>query len=243
MKRAFQRHHSQQRIKDRGTPASRLRRLLLEQLEVRHLLSAVSVWWEAPADATDSGATVPAEVPFMGPIQVGGTSVVVDSSTWLTTAAIATADTFLANQRATLGLADPSIELVRTKAECDSLGMHHIRYQQTYHDIPVLGGEIIVHLDSTSHVATVNGRVMAGITVDAMPLVTPAQAIEQAENQWTLEYGDTLIPTAQITSLLILAPGLLNNTSESVSYLVWEVQLKNYDAWVDQSYFVDAASA
>ena len=40
---------------------------------------------------------------------------------------------------------DPSSEFKLIKTSQDDLGMTHIRIQQTYHGLPVYGGEMIIH--------------------------------------------------------------------------------------------------
>ena len=41
----------------------------------------------------------------------------------------------------------------------DSIGMKHVRYQQKCKGVPVVGGELIVHLDNNNKVTMVNGGV------------------------------------------------------------------------------------
>jgi Zn-dependent metalloprotease len=53
----------------------------------------------------------------------------------------------------------------------DSLDMQHVRYNQTYHGIPVFGAQTIVHVKKDSSVASANGRTIPNITINTTPLI------------------------------------------------------------------------
>src|SRR5512139_2252756 len=52
---------------------------------------------------------------------------------------------FAAEYRDLFRLADPAAELVALKTQRDELGMTHVRFQQTFHGLRVVGAQIIVH--------------------------------------------------------------------------------------------------
>ena len=75
-----------------------------------------------------------------------------------------------------LGNAD-RMQLVKT--ETDKLGYSHYRYQQHYQNVPVFGGEFIVH--SLQGKATQgNGRIVQGIAGSGIPSFTGQAAIQKA---------------------------------------------------------------
>src|SRR5262249_51469952 len=57
--------------------------------------------------------------------------------------------------------------------------MTHIRMTQTYKGLPVVGGELIVHL-TEDKVAGINGRFVADLDLPTQPTITPDQATAQA---------------------------------------------------------------
>lgn len=63
--------------------------------------------------------------------------------------------------------------------ERDQLGMTHVRMTQTYKGLPVVGGELIVHL-TTGDVAGVNGRFLAGIDLDTRVSISGGEAAAAA---------------------------------------------------------------
>ncbi len=70
----------------------------------------------------------------------------------------------------TLQLADPQRELVLKKVDRDDLGMAHVRFEQIYENIPVLRAEIVVHLNRTNQVTSLQGSYIPtpqGMNVDA----------------------------------------------------------------------------
>jgi vibriolysin len=63
--------------------------------------------------------------------------------------------------------------------ETDELGMTHIRMTQTYRGLPVVGGELIVHL-TEENVAGINGRFVADLDLATQPAITADQAAASA---------------------------------------------------------------
>ncbi|RKI19858.1 peptidase M4 [Corallococcus sp. AB030] len=61
----------------------------------------------------------------------------------------------------------------------DEQGTSHIRYAQTLNGLPVVGEELVVHVDSSGAIFGANGSARAGGTVSARPLVA-AEAAQTA---------------------------------------------------------------
>lgn len=66
--------------------------------------------------------------------------------------------TFIAQFKSEMKIKDPSSEFKLIKTSQDDLGMTHIRIQQTYHGLPVYGGEMIIHGPGAT-MKTINGKV------------------------------------------------------------------------------------
>ena len=65
---------------------------------------------------------------------------------------------FLNANRALLQIDTPQEEFQAQKSWTDSIGSHHIRYQQYYQGLPVWGKEAMVHLDASNAVYMFQGR-------------------------------------------------------------------------------------
>lgn len=63
--------------------------------------------------------------------------------------------------------------------ETDELGMTHVRMTQLYRGVPVVGGELIVHL-TEDKVTGINGRFVADLDLPTFPAITSARAADQA---------------------------------------------------------------
>jgi thermolysin len=62
----------------------------------------------------------------------------------------------------------------------DNLGMRHIRIRQTYKNIPVVGSELVIHLDKKNRVYMINGKYEPQLTVDITPSVDANTALSSA---------------------------------------------------------------
>ena len=67
------------------------------------------------------------------------------------------ANQFLTANRELLRIDDPEEELTVKKKWTDSLGSHHVRYQQRFQGLPVWGREACVHMDGTNRVYLFQG--------------------------------------------------------------------------------------
>ncbi|WP_010095454.1 M4 family metallopeptidase [Ornithinibacillus scapharcae] len=66
---------------------------------------------------------------------------------------------YLSKQEAKLGLKNPKQNLKVKSIEKDSLGMTHIRFEQTKNNVKVDGAELVVHFNKDHQVVSVNGHV------------------------------------------------------------------------------------
>jgi len=84
---------------------------------------------------------------------------------------------FLDQNRALFGLKSAADELRLLRIEPDAqLHYAHVRLDQVYHGIPVFGKQLIVHIDPSGQVASVNGEFVPGIDVPTQPSIGAEQA-------------------------------------------------------------------
>ncbi len=87
--------------------------------------------------------------------------------------------------REALGLVAPVFrlsenDLVLKRATVDARGHRHLRFQQTKAGLPVVGGELLLHVDEAGHVYAANGSARDGVKVSAEPKVAPEAALRAA---------------------------------------------------------------
>jgi vibriolysin len=83
----------------------------------------------------------------------------------------------------------------------DDLGQTHVRMAQTYRGLPVIGGELIVHMTG-DQVIGINGRFMADLNVDTRVAISDASAAARAMDYIKFQ-GGVDIAVAEIKSNVI----------------------------------------
>jgi bacillolysin len=125
------------------------------------------------------------------------------------------------------GLSDPRSELVLARTRAADRGRSFVRFQQVYRGIPVLGGELIVQVDSRGNVVSANGEVAPDLEVDALPSVEAALAEDIARQAVAkgreLEPGDLSVAPAElwIYNPVLLGPG------RDRSFPVWRTEVSS----------------
>src|SRR5690349_17008216 len=82
--------------------------------------------------------------------------------------------------RAHLAAAVPEVlatDLAITRERTDALGMTHVRHQQSFHGIPVIGGEAIVHLGADGAPRELTDALVRDVRVDTAPSLAAGAAI------------------------------------------------------------------
>jgi Zn-dependent metalloprotease len=115
----------------------------------------------------------------------------------------------------------------------DEMSMAHTLLQQTFHDVPVLGGELIVHLNSDGSLFTVTDSLVRGLQVNTRPDLTEVKA----KNIAIAEYGcgDCLTFPPKVDMLVF--------RHKNRDHLVYRVQLRREDGSPDTAmpvYLIDA---
>ena len=127
-----------------------------------------------------------------------------------------TARDFLRSKRGLLRISDPDKELRLSQYTTDNLDYRHIRYNQTFKDIPIWPAELNVHLDENGNVNLMNGafiptpkRMVTRPVWDADDAITVAQKAVPEGN--TAKANDPL--------LIIYAP------EDKSCRLAWKIEL------------------
>ncbi|MEQ1907835.1 MAG: M4 family metallopeptidase, partial [Vicinamibacterales bacterium] len=91
----------------------------------------------------------------------------------------ARARSFMAAYGTAFGVSDNSeLALLRT-TPADSLGVEHVRFQQRHLGVPVVAGELVVHLRG-ARVIAVNGHIVGDLPVTVAAAIPPADALRLA---------------------------------------------------------------
>ncbi|MDP3878774.1 MAG: DUF4332 domain-containing protein [Dehalococcoidales bacterium] len=132
----------------------------------------------------------------------------------------------------------PETELRLKDIVTDRQGNRHIRYQQMYRDMPVFGGELVVHLSADNIIKGTNGRFIPGIDLPAIRRLSAEEARRRALNHAP---DNAEIPGA--------APLLLVLVHEGKTYQCWHLTVSGTDKGLDGreipaewAYFIDASS-
>lgn len=114
-------------------------------------------------------------------------------------------------------------------------GITHVRFQQTYKNIPVWEGDYLVHLNSDGRIEMVNGNYYPSIQSSTSPGFGESAARQTALD----DLGSSVSLHGEISSELIIYP-----TEQPKKFrLAWRVLVPaNAPVGGDWQYFVDAAS-
>lgn len=135
---------------------------------------------------------------------------------------------FLARYATLFGIDNPAKELTVRKSAGDN-GRQFIRYQQNYEGLPVIGGELIVHLYNDT-VVSVGGKASHVTTLATRPAVSADAARTTALQLVAADYPGATGPlTTTLPLLSIYNPAIFGHSLDSNS-LVWQVEVQAVDA-------------
>lgn len=78
------------------------------------------------------------------------------------------------------GMSDAASELSVKKVDVDSKGFHHVRMNQMYRGLRVVGGEMVVHFNAAGAAYAVNGQYVPSVGVDVTAKIKSREAIRLA---------------------------------------------------------------
>jgi len=121
-------------------------------------------------------------------------------------------------EKALEALADQHAEWRVEKTNEDELAMSHTRVQQLYQNIPVWGGDVVVHLQSDGSLASISKKARS-VTVNTTPDYSKEEAVDfaiEAVGGWQRVTDD---PSAELW--------IYNH--EGTDHLVWRVEVPMFD--------------
>lgn len=125
-------------------------------------------------------------------------------------------------------------ELQHARTDKDLLGLTHVSFTQKYRGLPVLGGQLIVHMNDQGIVG-VNGRFVPGITLETEPSLSAAAAkgVAETDLRKRAQEGRAAAVSAE---LAIYRIGLLEGF-EGENRLAWKVEAgsgaRREQIWID----------
>ena len=119
----------------------------------------------------------------------------------------------------------PSLDRI----ESDEVGMQHVRFNQVVNDVPVFGGQLIVHLED-DRIRAVNGNYFPDVKVDTTPTVSQDAAVALVR----ADVGDPQAEWGADRS------GLVVYVDEGHLNLAWKVNVYSEKNLGNRLYFVDA---
>lgn len=78
-------------------------------------------------------------------------------------------------------LRDAESEFRPFKIDADELGFHHVRMNQMYQGLQVVGGQLIVHFNKSGQAYQVNGRYIPDIDIETKPAIDANSAVAAAQ--------------------------------------------------------------
>lgn len=143
-----------------------------DQKEAAKSLDGAQVEWDAKTGAPASirGKDLSAK-------NLGGKNLSLSAKKDFTVDAIAVMDRLTRAYR----LRDAERELKPFKTDADELGFHHVRMNQIYQGLRVVGGQLIVHFNKSGQAYQVNGRYVPGIDIETKAVIDANSAVEAAQ--------------------------------------------------------------
>lgn len=138
------------------------------------------------------------------------------------------------------GIGSVTTELGEARVAKDRQGATHLTYKQVYRGLPVFGGELHAHFDSSGELTVVNGTFIPQIAVDSTPTRSAEQAAATAIAAVTADLTGKVKPLTAKSTLLIFREGLAKGV-EGANHLAWQVEVGN-QADVREFLYVDAHS-
>jgi Zn-dependent metalloprotease len=123
------------------------------------------------------------------------------------------------------GLGDQSSGLVVTRNLTAGANRRVVRFQQLNRGIPVIGGELNVHVDAAGNVRAVAGKTLPTVSFGANPAVGATTALQTAADAVARTYAvATSALSASAPELWVFAPALLG-PDDGPPRIVWRTEV------------------
>ncbi len=134
---------------------------------------------------------------------------------------------FLGTYGQIVGVRSQQTELTLLKQERTANADGFVRFQQVYRTIPVMGGELNVHINQQRNVTSVNGEILPNITLNTTPRIDSDNASTIARNYIAKQYGvDVNSLSAAKSTLWIYNPQLLGGPGTQITTLNWRTEVR-----------------
>lgn len=175
------------------------------------------------------------------PLQAISSSVAGNASLALSHREIA--DRFIYQNLSVMGITNPATELIPSSSVTDQLGMSHIRYEQKHLGVSVFGGEMILHVSPYSEVTFVTMSLADGLPSKVIPAISEAEALKIAQAEAVIDAGKNAKLIASPAKLYILPLSMIQNTSNSDTFLAWEIKLfEKQSGGFSTNYYINASN-
>lgn len=134
---------------------------------------------------------------------------------------------FLGSYGQIVGVRSQQTELALLKQERSANADGFVRFQQVYRTIPIMAGELNVHINKQRNVTSVNGEILPNISINTTPTIDNETASTIARNYIAKQYGvatDTLSATK--STLWIYNPQLLGGPGTQITTLNWRTEVR-----------------
>ena len=100
---------------------------------------------------------------------------------------------FLTEHKDVFGMEDPTAELTSTGEDTDDYGWRHANFQQHVGGVPIYGGAVLAHYDTSGALRSVGAHyVRSARKVDVNPKITTQEALAIAVRDWKANFQATL---------------------------------------------------
>jgi len=155
---------------------------------------------------------------------------------------VPSANQFFSNNASQLGISDPLNSLQRGSSLQDAAGNTHVRYRQLVQGLPVLGGEAVLHFNSSDALATAELRTFPNLAVSTTSQIAAELARQYAVSAWQNDFNSSQPPSVESVNLMVVPDKLLAGNLGSGAQLAWEVSLSSETPPSSENYYVSASN-
>jgi Zn-dependent metalloprotease len=149
----------------------------------------------------------------------------------------AAAMNFLRAKGHVFGLSEPETELTGGVVTTGGIGDSHLSYLQTYRGMPVFGGTLKLHFNSSGELRAVNGNIVPYLNIDTTPVVSSDTAANKAVAQVSQKTNNLGLRSLS-ARLLIYRTGMAQGVPGE-NHLAWQIEVAS-GINIREFVFVDA---